>query len=319
MKIDPAVFLESSISAETASFNAALLEEMTALPDQWSVHPRVVRERREQGLGPFPLPPRSPRAEVIEIPGVDSMIPLRVVAPERPAKGVFLHIHGGGWTLGSAHHQDDRLEAIADICGLVAISVEYRLAPEHPYPAGPDDCEAAALWLADNAAERFATTRLTIGGESAGAHLSVATLLRLRDRHGITPFSGAALTAGCYDFNLTPSARRWGTPKLVLNTRDIQKFRECFLPEGTDPNNPDISVLHADLSGMPPALFSVGTKDALLDDSLFMAARWQAAGAVADLAVFPGGCHVFQHFPQLEISRQSNARVEAFLSEVTAS
>ncbi|MEM8812699.1 MAG: alpha/beta hydrolase [Pseudomonadota bacterium] len=317
MHIDPRLFLESAISAETADFNENLLAQLSALPDQWSVPPRVVRQRREDGLGPFPIPPASPRAEWVEIPGAESMIRLRIVPPPEPARGAYLHIHGGGWTLGAAHHDDARLEAIADGTGLVAVSVEYRLAPEHPYPAGPDDCEAAALWLTENAPERFGTSRLTIGGESAGAHLSVVTLLRLRDRHGITPFSAANLTAGCYDLAMTPSARRWGPDKLILNTRDIKNFVGCFLPDGTDPAHPDISVLHADLSGMPPALFSVGTRDALLDDSLFMASRWQAAGNETEVAIFPGGCHVFQAFP-LEITRQSHGAIDAFLTKHTA-
>jgi len=317
MTIDPAVFLETSISDETAAFNADLLATMSALPDQWSFPPAVVRDLREQGRGPFPIPPLSPRAETLEIPGRDSMIALRVIRPERPAQGAYLHFHGGGWTLGAPHHDDARLETIADKNGLVAISVKYRLAPEHPYPAGPDDCESAALWLVENAPERFGTSKLTIGGESAGAHLAVVTLLRLRDRHGITPFCGANLEAGCYDLTLTPSARRWGLDKLVLNTRDIRNFAACFLPEGVSADDPDISVIHADLSNLPPALFSVGTKDALLDDSLFMSSRWQAAGNPCELAVFPGGCHVFQSFP-LDISRQSLARMDTFLQNAVA-
>ncbi|MEM1046563.1 MAG: alpha/beta hydrolase [Pseudomonadota bacterium] len=317
MTVDANLFLDAAVSEETAAFNADLLETMAALPDQWSVPPHVVRQKREEGIGPFPVHPLSPRAETIEIPGVDGMIALRVIAPHGPARGVYLHIHGGGWTLGAPHHDDPRLETIADKNGLVAIAVKYRLAPEHPYPAGPDDCEAAALWLVDNAPERFGTSRLTIGGESAGAHLSVTTLLRLRDRHGITPFCGANLVAGCYDLSLTPSARRWGPEKLVLNTRDITKFVGCFLPNGTDPSDPNISVIHADLGGLPPALFSVGTKDALLDDSLFMAARWQAAGNASELAVFPGGCHVFQAFP-ITIAQESRDRMDRFLQAVVA-
>ena len=317
MNIGPEIFLESSVSEETAAFNADLLKTIAAMPDQWSFPPSVVREAREQGKGPFPLPPRSARAETIEIPGTDGMIALRIIRPTQKARGAYLHIHGGGWTLGAPHHADDRLEAIADKNGLVAIAVKYRLAPEHPYPAGPDDCETAALWLVENAPGLFGTSKLTIGGESAGAHLSLVTMLRLRDRHGITPFCGANLVAGCYDLMLTPSARRCGLVKLVLSTRDITKFVECFVPAGVDAGDPDISVIHADLSGMPPALFSVGTKDALLDDSLFMAARWEAAGNSCDIAVFPGGCHVFQSFP-LEISRQSHERMDAFLRNVVA-
>ena len=79
--------------------------------------------------------------------------------------------------------QDPMLERIADNTGQAVVAVEYRLAPEHPYPAGPDDCEAAAVWLLRNAKEEFGTDILTIGGESAGGHLTAVTILRMRDRH----------------------------------------------------------------------------------------------------------------------------------------
>ncbi len=107
--------------------------------------------------------------------------------------------------LGAPHHHDLKLETMADRLEIATVSVEYRLAPEHPYPAGPDDCEAAALWLVENAAARFGTDLLMIGGESAGAHLCVVTLLRMRDRHGYSGFVAANLTYGMYDLAMTPS------------------------------------------------------------------------------------------------------------------
>jgi acetyl esterase/lipase len=99
--------------------------------------------------------------------------------------------HGGGWVLGGADLQDPMLERIADNTGQAVVAVEYRLAPEHPYPAGPDDCEAAAVWLVQNGKKEFGTGVLTIGGESAGGHLTAVTILRMRDRHGYTGFRGA--------------------------------------------------------------------------------------------------------------------------------
>ena len=102
--------------------------------------------------------------------------------------------------------------------------------------------------------------------------------MRLRDRHGLTPFRAANLTAGCYDLALTPSVRRWGETKLILNTRDIFLFVQNFLRLKGDVRDPDVSPLQGDLAGLPPALFTVGTRDPLLDDTLFMASRWHAAG-----------------------------------------
>jgi acetyl esterase len=311
MPFDPAVFDPARVDPDTEALNAEILAKLASLPDQWSVPPAVVRERRKQGLGAFPVPPASALARTIAIEGPGGPLELRIVAPPEPS-GVYLHIHGGGWVFGTADMQDDRLERLARTCGLACVSVDYRLAPEAPYPAAPDDCEAAALWLVREAKARFGTERLLIGGESAGAHLAAVTLMRLRDRHGLTPFRAANLTAGCYDLALTPSVRRWGETKLILNTRDIFLFVQNFLRLKGDVRDPDVSPLQGDLAGMPPALFTVGTRDPLLDDSLFMAARWQAAGSRAELAVWPGGAHVFIGFPGA-LTEQALARAETFL------
>lgn len=311
--VNSSVFLDETISAETRDFNRDLAMRLAALPDQWSFPPALIRERRAQGMGPFPLPPKSRNAETLAIAGPHGEIPLRILQPHgaNPA-GVFLHIHGGGWTLGSADQQDPRLQEIADRANVTVISVDYRLAPEHPYPQGPDDCEAAALWLIGDGAARFGVDRFAIGGDSAGANISAAILLRLRDRHGIQPFHAAVFVCGCFDLSLTPSARAWGSEKLVLNTRDIDMFVRHYLARGHDPRLTDVSPLYADLKGMPPAHFAVGTRDPLLDDTLFMSQRWQAAGNACEVAVYPGGCHVFQHFP-LAIADESNAAIDHFL------
>ncbi len=305
------LFDDSAISAETRALNAEIVKTIDAAPDKWLFPPATMRERRRQGLGPFPLAPRSARAETIEIEGPHGPIPLRIIAPETP-RGVYLHIHGGGWVFGGADEQDPRLERIADRCGLAVVSVEYRMAPEHPHPIPCDDCEAAALWVVGNAKARFGADRFAIGGESAGGHLSVVTMLRLRDRHGLTPFSAANLVAGCYDLGLTPSARNFGEENLILTTRDIRTFVDRFVPRSQPLDDPDVSPIHADVAGLPPALFSIGTRDALLDDSLFMAMRWAAAGNDTELAVYPGGAHVFMAFPGT-LGEQALERMDAFL------
>jgi acetyl esterase len=290
LHIDPALFDPAAIPAETLALNKDIVARLDAEPVGLSI-PQI-RARRIQGFGAFPPSPKSPRAETITIDGPSGPLELRVIAARNP-RAIFFHIHGGGWSIGAPDQNDPLLESLADGAGVACISVKYRLAPENKYPAGPDDCEAAALWIAHEGVKRFGTAKLAIGGESAGGHLSAATLLRLRDRHDLTPFSAALLNYGCFDMGMTPSARRWGTEKLVLNTAGIEAFRTSFLAEGTDTSDPDISPLYADLQGMPPALFSVGTRDALMDDSLFMAPRWLAAGNSAELALYPGACHGF--------------------------
>jgi acetyl esterase/lipase len=311
LTIDPFLFRPEAIAPETAAMNAEIRRRMMDVADIWSFPAETVRESRRQGRGPFPIPPKSPRALTDAIAGPAGPIPIRIIAPARP-RGAYLHLHGGGWMLGQADFQDAALQRLADACGLACVSVDYRLAPEHPWPAGPDDCEAAALWLVEQGRARFGTERLFIGGESAGANLSVITLLRLRERLGRMPFSGANLIAGCYDLGLTPSARAWGQRRMILDTRDIRLFVRAYLANGEDPRDPTISPLYAELTALPPALFSVGTSEALLDDSLFMAARWQAAGCRTELKVWPGGVHVFQGF-DFPLARQAAAAEEAFL------
>lgn len=296
--VDPYLFSDEAVTAETRALNAEILERLSAAPDMWSFSPPEVRAARAAGRGSFPLYPPDPEAQLIDIPVPGGPLPARVIRPKtRSERGVYLHFHGGGWMIGAPQENDQRLRRLAENTGLATISVDYRLAPEHPYPAAPDDCEAAALWLISDAARDFDRSFIAVGGESAGAHLSLVTMLRLRDRHGLKPFAAANLVAGLYDLSMTPSVRRWGTQKLILTTRDVRNFIERFLSAGGDRADPDVSPLHADLSGLPPALVTCGTKDLLIDDSLFLAARLTAAGSPVELAVYPGGCHVFQGFP----------------------
>ncbi|GAB4066217.1 alpha/beta hydrolase fold domain-containing protein [Ancylobacter sonchi] len=311
--IDPSVFAPSAVSPETRAVNAGIVKALGAVPDRWVFPMALLRKLRLDGKGPFPLAPESPYASVEEIDGPHGPVALRIYTPPEPAKGVYLHIHGGGWCLGSARENDGLNHRLVERTGFAVVSVDYRLAPEAPWPAAPDDCEAAALWLVREGKARFGTEHFVIGGESAGANLSVATLLRLRDRHGLSPFRAANLNAGCYDLGLTPSARNWGDEPLVLNTRDINVFVGHYLREGGEVATPDISPLHGDLRGLPPALFTIGTRDALLDDTLFMAPRWLAAGNRAEIAVYPGGCHVFIGFPG-SLADKALARIVAFLA-----
>jgi acetyl esterase len=314
---DPALFGDAAIDAATAQLNAQMIELLTGQPEWWVMGPAAFRAARRRGEGPFPAPVMSERARTITIAGKDgNTIPLRVIAPLQGApRGVYLHLHGGGWVLGGADMQDPMLERIADSTGQAVVGVEYRLAPEQPYPAGPDDCESAASWLAANAGKEFGTEALTVGGESAGGHLAAVTILRMRDRHGFAGWRGANIVYGAFDLSLTPSQRQFGDTRLVLRTIDMQQFYNAFLPTITERRVPDISPLYADLKGLCPALFTVGTKDALLDDTLFMHARWVAAGNPAELAIYPGGAHGFTLFPN-DLARAATARMDAFLNSV---
>jgi len=249
---------------------------------------RVAKSRSAQLGGPL-----SDRAVDRTIDGPAGPIRLRTFTHEHP-NGVLLHLHGGAWMAGSPEIMDALHEIIVDTCKVAVVSVDYRLAPEHPYPAGPDDCEAAACWLVEHATDEFGADRLLIAGESAGAHLAAVTLLRMRDHHRAAHrFVAANLMFGAYDLSRTPSQRGVGiTPGTdILDGTGFPL--DLFLPGMSEEQRraPDVSPLYADLRGMPPALFCVGTNDHLLDDTLFMAARWEVAGNRSELLVYPEAPH----------------------------
>ncbi len=317
MLIDPKLFDPAAIDPATLAANEQLEKMLATLPPLTAQIPAQIRAARASGQSMFGPIVRVPHAETRTIRGPAGEIPLRVIRPKGEVRGGYLHLHGGGHTLGSEDMMDPALDSLANRASAVVVSVGYRLAPENPYPAGPDDCEAAALWLAANARREFGSERLAIGGESAGAHLAAVTLVRLRARHGALPFRGANLVYGVYDLTFTPSVRNWGERYLVLSTPIIHWFCDFFVPDRARRGDPDISPLYADLRGLPPALFSVGTLDPLLDDSLFMASRWIAAGNRAELAVYPGGVHGFNLFP-IPLAEAANRRCEEFVRAVLA-
>lgn len=263
---------------------------------------------------------------------VELLPPVDVRLPERPALGVrvirprarphaaMLHIHGGGFAFGNAAMEDENNSALASALGIATVSVDYRLAPAHPHPAALEDCEAAALWLMTTGAAQLGTTKLLIGGESVGAGLSVLTLLRLRDRHDAARhYRGASLVAGGYDFSKTPSQRA-STEALFLSPARLDATVAAAFP-GRDAEalrDPGISALYANLRGLPPAIFSVGTSDAVLDDSLFMAARWRAAGNRTQLEVYEQATHLFLREPTA-IAAEARRRIGAFLESCYAS
>jgi acetyl esterase len=315
--LDPKIFRPEAISPEISAANDKFLALLSGGPDWWDIGAAAYRAAAASGRGPFPPPQMSPRGRTIEIDGKGRhKVALRVVAPEN-AKGIYLHFHGGGLVFGSAMTQDMMMERIVGSTGMACASVEYRLAPENPYPAAWDDGESAAAWLIKNGKKEFGTDVMTIGGESAGATLSAAVLLRMRDRHGYTGFRAANLTYGNYDSSMTPSQMLSPDRGVLVGKLSIKKFCEAYLPKNVDRRDPDVSALYADLKKMPPAIFTVGTIDPLLDDTLFMYSRWIAAGNEAELAVYPGAPHAFNTFG-LPQGTEADARIDAFLKRAVS-
>jgi acetyl esterase/lipase len=257
--------------------------------------------------------PLSDMAEERTIPGPAGDIPIRVFVPTT-VDAVYLSIHGGAFMMGSRRSSDQVNARIAHECNVAVVSPEYRMAPEHRYPAGHDDCEAVAVWLLEHGSEAVGSDRLLIGGESAGGHIAAVTVLRMRDRHDAADrVFGANLNCGVYDVRGTPSRHLPPPENDVLAIGGGGRPNAVnYFDTTTNPLDPDVSPLYADLRGLCPALFTVGTADTLLDDSVFMAARWELAGNDTELAIYPDGPHGVTASDS-EMGRRAQARVEDFI------
>ena len=229
----------------------------------------------------------------------------------RPAAGVLVYLHGGGYFACSARTHRPFTTALAQR-GLRVYAPDYRLAPEHPFPAGLDD--AVAVWQAVRA-EIGADTPMTIAGDSAGGGLALATMLRLRDKGAALPVA-AALFSPLTDLVGIGESRRSNDRRCAMFFgAGLARATEFYLADtGADPHDPLVSPLYANLRGMPPLLIHVGADETLRDDSTELAARARAAGVRVELTVWPVVPHVWQMFhPFVREGRQSLASAAAFL------
>lgn len=208
-----------------------------------------------------------PTARDLTIEGVR----VRSFTPDGPSHGEYLHLHGGGWCLGSHTMHDETLQQLADRTALTVTSVGYRMAPEHRYPACLDDVLAVARAVSERPTAGF----LAIGGESAGAHLAAMAATRLPARLGRQPFSAVSLNYGAFDL-----------------TAGLDRALALLMPGADTADRRAASPLFADLNGVPAARFCVGTGDALLAQTLAMEARWREH-APTELDVFAGAAHAF--------------------------
>ncbi len=302
MLTDPA--LEAHLE-ETRNLNQLVEAFMEAVPS-FATGEGLAELRANKGF--FAGPPVE-NVEVRTLPGPAGDIPARVLLPDGPPTATYLDLHGGGWCIGDAESGDAGNAELAAAAGVAVVSIDYRLAPEHPWPACADDAEAAARWLLDHAADEWGTDRLLLGGGSAGAHLAAVTILRLLATGDADRVAGANLVFGPYDLGMTPSQRS-SADLLVIPLATLEACYANTFP-GLDREarrDPSISPLYADVAGFPPALLTVGTLDPLLDDSLFLHQRLVAAGVDAELAVYPESVHGFPGFPT-EMGRHARRRI----------
>ena len=314
--ISSEAFDSKNISEDIHQMNDYIKNFLVNAPPSHEIPFDELQEIRRQGGGLLAFQPFSDQAENREVGNGNHKVMIRIFNHDSP-DFIYMHIHGGGHCIGAADMQDQSLEKISKNLNCVVVSVEYRLAPTNPYPAAPDDCETAAVWLIENSKKEFNTEKIVIGGESAGANLSAVTLLRLKSKKMLDPIKGANLIYGSYDARLTPSAiRQEGSDEIfLLSYAMIRKFRDSYFQGDVDKSLPDVSPIQGDLRGMPPALFTVGTRDLLLDDSLFMYGRWLSYGSNAEIVIVPGADHAFNAFPS-ETTTSVENKISEFVKSV---
>jgi acetyl esterase len=230
------------------------------------------------------------RTERVEADGV----PVEIVIPEGPApRSALLHLHGGGWVLGSSASYRPTIHALANASGAAVVSVDYRLAPEHPFPAPLDDAETALRWLQREAGGLgLDPERIAIAGDSAGGNLAAVVARRNRDAGG-TPLRFQLLVYPVVDGALDTSSYRDFATGFRLTAQEMSECWRGYAGEA-DRSDPDLSPLRAaDLSGLPPALVITAAADPLRDEGEAYAAALRAAGVAVELRRIPGTIHGF--------------------------
>ena len=269
----------------------------------------TVAERRaqyERAEKVFPTPPEV-KVERVSAP----VAPAEWLRPPGAAAGrVVLYLHGGGYVIGSPRSHRHLAAAVAAAGQASALLLDYRLAPEHPYPAAVDDATAAYRWLLD---QGIAPGHIVIGGDSAGGGLTMATLLALREARLPLPAGGVCISPWV---DLTFSGASYRTRAAVdpIVTRPgIDEMARAYLG-ATAARAPLASPLFADLHGLPPLLIHVGSDEVLLDDAVQLADRAKAAGVDATLEVWDRMVHVWHWFlPMLDEAQSAVDGIGRFI------
>jgi acetyl esterase len=221
-------------------------------------------------------------------------MPVRIYRPAPGRLPVLAYFFGGGWTLGSIDTSDGICRSLANDAGCMVVTVGYRLAPEHPFPAAVHDCYATVRWLAEDGEQIGADPgRLAVGGDSAGGNLAAAVTLLARDRGG-PGLAGQLLVYPNTDYRADTASLRENVDPYLFNRTSVDWYWGHYLTSPADGDNPLASPLRAaDLAGLPPALVITAEYDPLRDEGERYAQRLAAAGVPVTLSRYDGMIHGF--------------------------
>jgi len=270
-----------------------------------------VEAETTDGQPPLPMA----RIEALQVPGHAGPIPARLYVPGNlpaaTAAPLLVYFHGGGWVIGDLDTHDGVCRFLAAAAGTAVLSVDYRLAPEHPFPAAVEDAWASFAWAVANAAGLgIDPARIAVGGDSAGGNLAAVVSLLARAGGGRMPAMQLLIYPPTDSAGDLPS-RQLFAEGFLLTKDDMDIFERCYLPPGSDPTDPRVSILLApDLTGLPPAYVATAGFDPLRDEGEAYARRMREAGVQVALRRHPGLIHSFANLTA--ISRSSRgAMLEA--------
>jgi acetyl esterase len=235
------------------------------------------------------------RVEDRKIPGSAGEIPIRIYTPQGNGPfPVLIFFHTGGWQIGDLDSQDPMCRRLTNLTGCIVVSVDYRLAPEHPFPAAPEDCYAATRWVADNAGQFGGdASRLAVGGDSSGGNLATVVALMAREQGG-PELVFQLLICPSTDFSLNTSSMEEFGEGYQLTKAQMIWIRNNYLPNPVDQTNPLASPLLApDLTGLPPALIVTAECDPLRDEAEAYGKRLAEAGVPVKVSRYEGMIHDF--------------------------
>lgn len=295
-----------------------ILDQMAAAGLLSSEKMSVEEARASSKARPAAAPEPVARVEDRLLPGPAGDLPIRVYTPEGTGPfPILIFFHGGGWVIGDIDTTDPVCRTLTNRAGRVTVSVGYRLAPEHKFPAGAEDCYAATRWVADHGAEIGGDpARIAITGTSAGANLAAAVALMARDRGGPPiAFQLLVYPVANYDFN-TGSYQENAEGYFLTRDRMVW-FWNHYLERPEDGCHPYASPLQAvDLSGLPPAFVITAEYDPLRDEGEEYAARLKAAGVPVEVRRYDGVVHgFFQWAHALDKAKQAQEEAARALRE----
>ncbi|WP_155309285.1 alpha/beta hydrolase [Desulfosarcina ovata] len=209
----------------------------------------------------------------------------------------ILYLHGGSWISGSLSAYRALLSRISQATGAVVLSVDYRLAPEHPFPSGLDDCIQAYQWMRENGPDKKSPALTAfLMGDSAGGNLALASLLKIKDLSLPLPTAVVAISPATDFTGRSPSLVTRASVDPIINPAILPALIPVYLGKNTEPTNPYASPLFGNYAGMPPLLLQVGDFEVLLDDSTRLAKHAAGQGCDVEIEIWDGMPHVFQGF-----------------------